>query len=890
MKKRTKVMLISTVSAIVTASLVGTSFFITFRDKPVTALNTYVLKFTNGENLDSKNEYINDMISRTRKTLDMYQKYYEETYGEKFPGLTFNYVNLNASQSEGEKNFFVLLDRTLKAIDHRLGFNNIARTPSSVQEGFYQKNTELLSFYWSPDFNAITTWLTYVFSDQFPIANQWNNLYSLLENPTESWQTKLKNVLQSKDLYHSPIDILNYSLNGKDTSEYYTTLANTIGTWVVNNSSLKVIPNHSPDNEDGLLDTAQDPGDGIKLVNWLTSQILNIPFVEDGPQSSNPFLIREGYFNPTNPNADNNFRDWYYNKSVFNGNAQFRYWNKADPFEVNKTPFNPAFSNASSSSFFNSAWVGLTSWTTTSNYENIRDPEQPIEPSNTFLVSSGSKTPMSELLNGYDEADNILIFKIRSIPWVNYTGEQINDDKGRPAYLSPEDFKASIIAFIRSNQISLNSNGYFLDLISLDINKILNDPKNSERNLSPNDEKEFVLHFKKKPDLSMNSVLDILQKQYFCAIPAFKQSVKNIIDYNTFRSLLPGATEDKSSPNKYIDGEYDLKVDSSAINFDKFYGSGNPVLSGNWKDYAFASPYYISSIDQQQIVFNLNNSYFDSFTQSELELDEYASFRKEQVVKPNDINNNKNENVISKIPKVILKYAGSYSEILTFEQFKNNELDLSELSSAKLLEAKKEFPQDYRSVVISKLNKSNLVSFNLQVFSKDQNGVILDNNEKPILSSDGKSVGYKMDQFGNYVFHNGAHPKIKSKVSKAYYDLIVRDFYTPLTAYNPKDGIYAASATIRETIANCINWVALKSVVFPGITKSIEYSFLPYGVYDIGDQKYNKKYWWYAAYKPYMVDKLNAELDKNNYLLRKSGMIIWTYNELLNNSIKKGGN
>ncbi len=919
MKRKSKIFVTSFLS-LAMAGVVATSCFITFRPKPIYPLYTYILEFTNTntpyastsdvneiiKGNESKNKYIKDMIQQTRTILDWYESYYEKTYHEKFPGLILDFRNLNSVPSEGEKNFFLLLDRTFKAIDSRLGFNNIPRTPLSVQEGFFQKNTELISFYWSPDFNAITTWLTYMFTDQFPIGNQWPKLYRLLENPKENWQINLRKELDRKNLFHSPIELLNYSSKQKASStdyigQFYTSLSNTIGTWTVNNSKLNIQESTVSGDTKGLYDTTSNPGDGILFVNWITSQIANIPFVEDGINSSIPFLIRAGYFNPNNPNADYSFRDWYYNKSTVSGPAQFRLWNKSSPFDVNKTPFNPAFSNAPSSSFFQSAWTALTSWTTVSNYNNIRNPQTPIGSDHTYLVSTGSKTSIDDLKNSYDETTNTLTFRIRPIPWVDYTGNQINVNNQK-MFLSPEDFTASIIAFIRSNQISLNANSYFIDLISLDVNKTINDSKNLERNESLNDTKEFVLHFKEKPELSIDSVLDILQKQYFCAIPAFKQSVKNIIDYDTFMSLLPNAVEITDKPNPYINGEYYLKVNSSQIDFYNFYGSGNPVLNSNsWKDYAFASPYYISSIDQQQIVFNLNESYFNAF-KDELNDQKYKSFKLTNTISPNSQqppngNGNSEENIVAKIPKIVLKYAGSYSEILTFEQFKNNELDVSLISSAKLLEAKQSFPNDYRTQLIEKNNKSNLITFNLQVFSKNDKNIILDTNGDPIVRDNGnyEVVNYDIDEYGNYIFPEGVNPKLKSNISKPYYDLIVRDYYTPIEAYNPDKNIYATSATIRETIVNCINWVSLKSVVFPGITKSIENSFLPYGVYDLVDKNnpdYIKKYWWYAAYKTYMFNDLNI-LDVNTYEQRKSGLIIWTYDELLNNSIKnnnKGGN
>lgn len=892
MKRKSKIVL-KTLMSIGIVSLISVSSFIAFRPKEIEPLDVYILNFnTEDKGSDKiKNEYINKMISDTRIILDKYSDYYFETYGEKFPGLTFDFTNLNSQQSQGEKNFFILLDQTLKGIDPRLGFNNIARTPSSVQDGFFQKNTEMMSFYWSPDFNSVATWLAYVFSDEYSVPNLWPSLYSILNKGTDPkypWITDLKNELISKKLYLSPIEALNKGLDKKvikasaepDTvTGFYTSLANAIGLWISAHSTLPEIthdPLEKPEEHHLNDKVIGKAGLGIELMNWMTSQVTNIPFVEDGPTTKTLSLIRQGYFNPTNPNAEINYRDWFWNASTApsQNNSKFRWWAPADPFITNKTPFNPAFSNAASATTFQSAWSGLTSWTIIDEDLNPKEVNSEI----VELVTTGSKNPIDSL----KIVDNKMTFKIRPIPWVDSKGNNIINN-GKKTFLSPEDFRASIIGFVRSNQIRLNSNAYFFDLIKLDVNKTINDPKNLLRNENTTDEKEFVMYFN-NPEISETDVLDVLQKQYFSAIPAFKESVQKIVDKDKFINAI-GAKE-TTQKDKWIEGEFALEYDSNSINFDQFYGCGD--WNKNWLDYAYAAPYYVENITTQKIDFELNPSYFAAFSKEELKKPEYKSFNLEY-----DAENETTGKIekIKKINTVTMNYAGSYSDIITFEQFKNNELDLSSVSSANMQNVIKSFPNDARYSIIQKINKSNVMGFNLQIYAKhstshEDDNVLLDSNNKPmqkeIIAADGtkkKVVTYSVDKFGNYDFQ-GQTPKVKSKISNSYKDLIVRDFYTPIEEKG-------TSATIRETIVNTINWVSLKSVVFPGISKSVQYSFLPYGVYDIGENPHMKKYWWYISYKPYMTNvQLAQGLSVENYNMRKSGLMIWTYDELRLNTIK----
>ncbi len=859
------VVMVSILSCIVVASAT-----ILFWPQNVKSSNIYILKFNKDKDkyANAKNNVINTLINKTRKVLDEYAIWYKNEYHENFPGLNFQYVNLKASQSNGEKNFFVNLDKSLKAIDPRLGITNIQRTPETLNEGFYNKNTELLSFYWSPDYNGVGTWIKYMLSDAFSMPNFWHPIYKVIENNSEDWAASLKKELENytfdgkQSILISPTDLLAWVNSDKNSSKIsstdaYVTIANVIGKWVKDNSSIKI----NLKNEDGkvTLENYSNVGLGIKLVNFIASNPSNIPFVEDGPWTKVPWLVRNGFYKQINPNSDNNYRDWFYDASE-NKNSKLRLWDQNNPFTSSKTSFNSSFSNAPNSSFFQSCWTGLTTWTTIGD-ENSKS--LPYE--GAYLVANGANNELNQLIDEFNNSQT-MTFNIRPIPWVDTKGNQINNQNGQKMFLSPEDYIASIKAYVRSIDCGLNTNDYFINLLGLDVNKTIEDVNNYKRNTSSSDSQKLKLYFN-NPTLSARDCLDILQKQYFCAIPAFKQTVKNIIndeDWNRNAILTPNGL-----------------LNTTETKMENFYGSGD--WRKTWNDWAFASPYYISNITEQNIVYKINQSYFNAFSNN-LTDNQYKSF-------------DMNDATIKKFDTIELKYAGSYNENILFEQFKSNELDVSTIQAANLVNVARDFPNDMYYVNTMKINRSDIVGYNLEIYEKDRQNIIFDQNNKAMKTSAGAPT-YSIDEWGNYQFEKGEKPKLKSKVSKAYADLIVKDFFTPI-----EEG--GVSRLLRTTINNCINWVALQTIVFPGITKSIQYSFMPFGVFDLNASispnsnfignvntqlvnPFNKtsienvsKYWYFSSSKLYMSnDELNI-WNESSFKSRESGSIIWTYKELL---------
>jgi len=891
------------VGIIVSASVIS------FLPKPITGISTYEMEFQSGQpSAIEKNEYLAHLKSNLKKVLDDYEKELN-LKNQKFDGLTLNYTNLTRAASQGNKDFFFMLDRTLKSLDSRLSFNNLPRTPVSVQEGFYNKNTDMLTFYWSPDYNGIGTWIKYMFSAEFSMPNYWPGLFAKLEAndklPIQNqigWLTSLKKFLHNytygtiagKNLLLdelSGIDIVAVSNQPKEVNKtgnlnanaMYVRLVNVIASWTEINSKVEIlIPGDSATpavfNSPKLVDISSESSYGIQLINYISSTAPNIPNVEDGGQTSIPWLIRDGFYNPIDPNSSDVYRDWFYDVDTVGKteNVNFRIWIQDDPLQSNKTPYNPAYSNTASPQF-KSAWTALTAWTTVGSGDILQLKEnqanQP-EAKGPFLVSAGSTTTIKSMKDQFNK-DKKIEFKVRPIPWINYRGEIDKDKNGVEQFLSPQDFLAAIQGFLRSVDNKLNSNGYFLDLLDLDLEKTLNLPANNDRNTNKSETKTFTLFFN-NPTLNINYILDVLQKQYFNAIPAYKQTVINITDDAAYNKVA-------------VVSEHGA-LDTLATDMNQFYGSGDSY--SGWTDYVSTGPYYISKLTKQQIHFSKNEQYFKSF---------------ENPAWPgiNDLNGHYNSFLDSwkingreyqKIDTVIINYAGSFSDTITYEQFKSNELDVALIQAAKLSETLKSQTKNVRFRKTEKINKSDIIGYNLQVYETTNNtrfeNIINDSNGAPMWDEKTQSPSYTSDQFGNLDF-NGKTPRIKSLVSPEYYDLIVKDYYTPAEYIDDQGNVQLGkSATIREAINNLINWVSMKDLIFPGITKSVQYSFMPYGVFDLSNvqnDEFIMKYWDLVSNKKYLTKTQQDDWNDDLIKQRKAGISIWSYDEMINNIISMKG-
>lgn len=874
---------------------------------------------------EGKQNYINNLKKQVEEVFSQYKK-----LKPNFKGLQLDYINLKTSPTPGEVSFFLELDKALKAINNNLSFNMIQRSPSSIQQGFYQKNADMISMYWSPDYNDLGTWLTYMFSDS-QVANMWPAIAGAINKdipvPNEtsnvehqSWVENLKNFIKSKNFGFNDtkgnfvplIDengkaiqmnkLMEYINNGVSSSLIYSTLGNAMAAWSDSDDVKKY---------GGTLEDVNDPNvykdklyksfsGGIKdfqasmqtnMLDFLTSYRQNIPFIQDGPDTKNAFLVKSGAHVPSNANAADNYRDWYYQDGIYSPDGTFIDWSENNPFVGTVTPLNPSFTKSTNETLFNSTNTPLFSWSTSgdfynedsnykSNYKDTLNANGALATPKDLekVIDSGFTESSGNIKCGTDKNGKYVDIPIRPIPWVNYQGKTTNNEK----FLSPEDYWAGFKGYKRSVDVKMTMNGYFIDLIGLNINATLNYQPNKERNESLKDHKTFRMYFD-NPVLSGSDIVDILTKPSFCALPAFSDLVQNITDDKKFNAIA-----NTSESNGVLN--------TSTVDMSKFYGCGYGPNKNVWSNMWYSSPYYVSEINDQRIIYSLNEKYFGQSRQNpgiweDVKNDpNYVNYFLDSDMTMTLINSttgvqDETQDVkIRKFKTIKTTYSAAYNVQLAFEQFKTGELDRSKIPPANLpsvYNSKDLAPQLYEPTTL-KVKQSNLIPYNLQVYQLDKHGTIqlYDSNNNPVpFNTDNVS----MDKYGNYIFNNGVHPRIKSKITDGYYDLIVKNFYTPIDAKD-KDGkllpaIDRSSAIIRTAINDCINWFALGSIVQNGKTQIIQNSFLPYGVANLSDNLTESRltYWSLAIYKVSCSMNEKDELPGNRF----GGMVEWTWPEYI---------
>ena len=896
LKKFGIILAVSTVIAVPAALMV----WIAAKPQPPKPTSLYLMDFNktspsgplhNQNHFKQQQTYLDSLKKDVNEVLLAYKK-----QNPSFDNLNLKFIYLKANPQNGEINFFNELNKTFLAINKNLSFTMLPRTPVTVQQGYYQKNSDMVSLFWGPDYNGLGTWLAYMFSGSFPIANMWQPLAKLLNQSDAylnqdifkdnadhvSWPLSLKKQLGQFEISFTnkdvvPIvsnnhvitadEILKYAHNFKSNqASAYTTIQNAIASWAnsKNNAQGQLL------NEDASgYKTYQSFVGGIKdfkrsqainLVDWMSSYIPNIPYVQDGPNTKDIKLVRQGAHIPTNVNAPLNYRDWYYSDLYQNG-SQFRWWNPNDPFSATITAYNPAFTQSSNAQFFGSVFSPLFSWSSTGDFYNQRVSKFASNYDNN-LVSVGTALSVNDFariidnnfndINGkidaqsFENGGGYIDLPIRAIPWVNTQGKNIKN-----MFLSPQDYWAGLKSYYRSVKTYLNSNSYFINLISLDIDKTLAYENNMLRNNNQNETKSLRLFFK-KPELTGKNIADILSAGYFSAVPAFSPLVKNITDDQLFNKI---AVIDKGGT---------LSIQATDMNV--FYGSGNGLNS--WNDLYFAAPYYISNVNPQNITFSLNPSYFEMFKDVSQE-PAYNSFNLDQTLS--------NGQKAKKFNKIIMNYAGGYQTQITYEQFIRNQMDTSLIPTSDLNQAYALYENDIYEPVTEKVNSTNLIPYNTHIYQTDSAGAIIlkDANGNEV---DNSSIS--TDQYGNYVFPKGTYPSVKSRISPGYSDLIVKNFFTPIDATDKNGNLLPvldrSSAILRTAISNLINWYSLTSIVYPTKTEIMQNSFLPYGVFNTNENSNDSrfKYWNIAAYK---INQGDVALGK-----RIGGITQWTWDEYLN--------
>ncbi len=919
-----KKIIIASLASIAVAVPVATALAITAIPKEDTPSSTYMLSFKDDP---EKQQYLNFLRDQVA---EVFKEYKAEHPGYK--GLNLEFINLSRAPKPGDINFFTELDKSLKDINPNLSFTMTQWSPITMKRGYNDRNVDMVSMYWSPDYNDIGTWLTYMFSD-YQVPNLWPAVEAALNNEAgmaafnkTGWIASLRTELEQlrytftkKDgtkvtvqmvdpTTHKAVttsDIHQYISQGASLVSLMTVIGNGISSWS-NEVQNQVMGFTNYENKPMLSDQKlvnqetklyQNYNGGIEgfgdsklneFLNYLTSFNTNIPFVQDGPSTKTISLVRNGLHAPNNSQSYLNQRDWYATDEFLkNRGNQVNIWTSINQISNNNSPFNAAFTKSSNGQSFEALFSPLVSWSTIGDfYYNPHGGE--VNAGSDYqaqLLPQGTSSELAQIESDIDQLrtlapdqDKVLSLNIRPIPWVDYKGNPLKDENGKIRYLSPQDYWAGFKSYDRSLQTHYSSNDYFIDLTRFDIEKTLNDQRNQERITDPNSTKPFYIHFQDHIDLPGKNIVDILCMQYFSALPAFEPKVQNITDDAKFQKI--------SGIDLSGGGDSVLNEDPKIMS--QFYGCGDGVSI--YSEIRYASPYRISSISDTSYVYELNQSFFDCFTAKanastfEQQSDNYTSFKMHDTIKGQQV---------SKIPRIKFNYSAAYNDQVAIEQFIAGEIDTSVIPQSRKVEivTNKKYESSLYEPETLKVNQTNLIPYNTDVLQKNKKG--------NLILQKGTLADISTDKYGNLVFNNGAEPIVKDRVTPGYYDLIVKNFFTPIDGTDEHGNLLPAidrsSAIIKTAINDLVNWFSLTSVVYPTESKVMQNSFLPYGVcnmyynvngspiQDVSEDR--AKYWSLSAYKagqvPTGFTNLQSDGKQIKYGNTPGGLVEWTWNDLI---------
>lgn len=393
----------------------------------------------------------------------------------------------------------------------------------------------------------------------------------------------------------------------------------------------------------------------------------------------------------------------------------FRFFNPTDFLKDNNSPLNPSFNNSPISTFAGSVVYNLVTYETTTDTSN--DLEGTSKFKDTLMLEGASQieifkteeqmktydqmvkegkqkeakpgengpytfkagSPLAEQPN-YDEAissGTVYRFKINTEnKWVDNNGKVMGS-------LSSKDFERGIESYSLSSSLGYNRNGYFLDLMGLNVDKTVSyktkddkyaevtSPEYNINNYANEKDDTFTVYI----DTPYPYTLDLLSKEYFAAIPHNNDKVKNI-----------NISDDSRIKYTYDDETKKYKLDTTKTDFNKIYGSGD--ITNFHKGVWYASSYYISHFTSTQIIFEINPIYFEHIGKNL---------------------QNKNE---AKIQTIVASY-GSGTVDTYYELFKSGQNDyLASVPATKKSEAVKLFKDDGLELFKnSKIPQSNYITF-----------------------------------------------------------------------------------------------------------------------------------------------------------------------------------
>lgn len=553
----------------------------------------------------------------------------------------------------------------------------------------------------------------------------------------------------------------------------------------------------------------------LGLLSWMNQQGTVIPWISvAGAKSNKTTLARAGLKPVLNPYANNNYRDWYFDDPVKdNAKNSYTHWSAGIPYESTMTPFNPNFSRSPNYMYFQSTWNGLIDyktvgdWTTSEGAYKAPGVNFYLQgaksidlrtASGTLLHTIGGKKPLIEdpdyntwMISKEDlnHASDASIYEFQ-IPRLNpgtigMGAEWFNKNKESQGVITAQDYFAGLLAFLLSSKWNYNTNGYYTSLINLDIEKTLkansqffsNKPKPGE---SYSDMDIFKMRTpdsiegpKKDTFTIVQSVpnvntLDIMSKSYFQPLPSQNQKVKYIFE-NSAEFLENGSVNEQSPGFK-----------------SNVYGG---YVNEDISEWFSSGPYILTNAGIQEMVFQKNDSFFERFP-----LNFFGIPSESGSMLPKDLLPK------TQLKQIILKFGRGYSVQTTYEGFKANETDISEIPQANLSDAFITMRDDVRSTGIDFVPRTDLISFNTEIYQVDQYGL-------PMKDSNGNKIR-------------------KPSISWEYEKAIVEDLYK---------GKNGNSYKLRQGILGLVDWYSLASLATPTDTPYYQNSIIPFGNAKIGD-------------------------------------------------------
>lgn len=531
--------------------------------------------------------------------------------------------------------------------------------------------------------------------------------------------------------------------------------------------------------------------ESFELTQWIDNQAPYMPFAQAGIDNKVYNVVKKGVLPVHGLNSPENYRDWVSE----NPNETIKLTGAANPFKNTKVPLSVAFVDSPTSSYFQSILTALITWKTEYTKESDggykTSANMYLEGAKDITIKyagkNGTKSQTSDkkvnITNGKidiedakkailgDEnnggADSVEFTINRELKWFDPTGKE-------KASLSARDFMAGLIAYYNSCELSFNANSYFFGLAGIDFKKTLtanniseiNENGHKNYNINSMPEEKFILKLGKTKN---SSLLDILTKEYFFALPynhhKTKEYIRPISEYNT---------NNNGKQNKIWvipNGKGGFSIDPQKTEWDKVYGGGNVQNNSDILDVWSSAAYRVSRSTLPETTLTRNDGYFDV-------LNKTANAGKEEL---------KIWDKTKTIKEIVLVTGGDNeptSPEVTYDAFRSGTYDYAVVPSTRQLSA----IGDYGG--------------------KGRDGKVLI-EQPPSKAPQAQTINYNTNIWG-------PDGKRKNNITEVY-ENFVKKFNT--------DG-----KVIRQGINSMVNWVKLANLSFSNIG-AYDYiqSIVPYG-------------------------------------------------------------